>query len=313
MNIGLISTLAINQPGSSTSVMIPSLFPGCTTLWKSLDGDRSFSLADPTCLFSCANCPCTNESVHTAQQQYPRVFSQSSQFYLVYEHGASNYLRTSPDGINWSLQDHIPGNWIWTHPYGLCEEDAVIGIHPHIHEEWQYDCLVGGPPGIYIEGDELYLFTAVDQVPGHMSCFVGSVSAGADGLLPCRANPLFSVENGYGPVESLGTDANPYFEFQTISSADVIKTGDRYYMTYEGVRGPSSYALVDEQFALRLARSSGPAIDGPWEKYPCNPIIMPLPGNVGVDHGDLVVVDDITYLFTATSGSTRGRYVLLWR
>jgi hypothetical protein len=146
-----------------------------------------------------------------------------------------------------------------------------------------------------------------------MGCFSGSLSAGAGGLSPCLSNPLFSAEIGYGPVDTLGIDADPYFEFRTISSADVVKVGDHYYMTYEGVRGPSSYEVVDDQFALGLARSVGPAIDGPWEKYPGNPIIMHLPGNVGVGHADLVVVDEITYLYTTTSDTTRGRYVLLRR
>lgn len=289
----------------------PVPFPGCTTLWKSYDEGRTFSLEDPTCLFACAACPCTNERDHIAQQQYPRVSFQPELAYLVYEHGAYNYLRTSPDGLQWSQQEHVPGTWIWTHPYGICEGDAVIGIHPHIHEELQYDCLVGGPPGIYIEGDQLFIFTAVGQAPGHMGCFSGSLSLGAPGLQPCSSNPLFGAENGYGPVEARGLDADPYFEFRTISSADVVKVGDHYYMTYEGVRGPSSYEVVDDQFALGLARSVGPVIDGEWETYPGNPIIMHLPGNVGVGHADIVVVDDITYLYTATSDTTRGRYVLL--
>ena len=291
----------------------PVPFPGCTTLWKSYDSGRTFSLEEPTCLFSCASCPCTNERDHIAQQQYPRVSFQPDQVYLVYEHGAYNYLRTSPDGMQWSSQEHVPGTWIWTHPYGLCEGDAVIGIHPHIHAELQYDCLVGGPPGLYIEGDQIFIFTAVGQAPGHMGCFAGSLDGGATTLTPCLSNPLFSAENGYGPVDSLGIDADPYFEFRTISSADVVKVGDHYYMTYEGVRGPSSYEVVDDQFALGLARSVGAAIDGPWEKYPGNPIIMHLPGNVGVGHADLVVVDEITYIYTATSDTTRGRYVLLQR
>jgi len=291
----------------------PVPFPGCTTLWKSYDSGRTFSLEEPTCLFSCTSCPCTNERDHIAQQQYPRVSFQPDQVYLVYEHGAYNYLRTSPDGIQWSSQEHVPGTWIWTHPYGLCEGDAVIGIHPHIHAELQYDCLVGGPPGLYIEGDQIFIFTAVGQAPGHMGCFAGSLSGGVTTLSPCLSNPLFSAENGYGPVDSLGIDADPYFEFRTISSADVVKVSDHYYMTYEGVRGPSSFEVVDDQFALGLARSVSAAIDGPWEKYPGNPIIMHLPGNVGVGHADLVVVDEITYIYTATSDTTRGRYVLLQR
>jgi beta-xylosidase len=111
----------------------------------------------------------------------------------------------------------------------------------------------------------------------------------------------------------VGPEADPYFEFRTISSADIIRVGSRYYMTYEGVRGPSCYTVVDDQFGLGLARSLGPALDGPWEKFPGNPIISSLPGNVGIGHADILVAGDATYLYTSTSDTTRGRYVLLRR
>ncbi len=97
-----------------------------------------------------------------------------------------------------------------------------------------------------------------------------------------------------------------------MSSADVLRVGDRYYMTYEGVRGPGPGAPGDTQFNLGFARSAGPEIDGPWEKYGGNPVLGDVPGNVGVGHGDLIVLDGITYLYTATSPQTRGRYVLVW-
>jgi hypothetical protein len=52
-------------------------------------------------------------------------------------------------------------------------------------------------------------------------------------------------------------------------------------------------------------------IDGRWETYPDNPIIMDLPGNVGVGHADIVIIGEATYLYTATEAGMRGRYVLL--
>lgn len=288
----------------------PVPFPGCTTLWKSSDGGKSFSLDQPVCLFSCNTCPCENSRDHIEQQQYPRVFVDEN-MYLVYEFGAYVYLRTSEDGLSWTASDHVPGTWIWDRPYGTCEGEAVIGLHPHIHQELQYDCLVGGPPGIFIEDDQIYVFVALGQAPGRMGCLVGDLNLGLESMRPCQANPLFQAENGYGPVDVVGPNANPFFEFRTISSADVVKVGDHYYMTYEGVRGPSSYTVVDDQFGLGLARSAGPLIDGPWEKYPHNPIINDLPGNVGLGHADLLVVDGVTYLYTATPDGARGRYVLV--
>jgi beta-xylosidase len=57
----------------------------------------------------------------------------------------------------------------------------------------------------------------------------------------------------------------------------------------------------------------GPGIDGPWETYPGNPVIMDVANNWGIGHGDLVIAGPATYLYTATSQTTRGRYVLVRR
>lgn len=291
----------------------PVPFPGCTTLWKSHDGGLLFVLESPVCLFPCAACPCDQLRDHIGQQQYPRVSFQADQAYLVYEFGALGFLRTSVDGIHWSAPAHIPGTGVWYLDGAPCSETETIGDHPHIYRELEYDCLVGAPPGIWVEGSWIYIFVGLGKAPGHMGCYVGNRYNGVWGLAKCSSNPLFGADLGYGPVESLGAEANPFFEFRTVSSADVVRVGNHYYMTYEGVRGPSNPTVVDDQFGLGLARSVGPAIDGPWEKYPGNPIIMDLPGNVGLGHADIVLVGNATYLYTGTSPSTRGRYVLVWR
>jgi hypothetical protein len=89
--------------------------------------------------------------------------------------------------------------------------------------------------------------------------------------------------------------------------------GDRFYMTYEGIRGPGPGDGGDTQFNLGFARSTTNQIDGKWEKYPGNPVLGDVPGNVGLGHADMIVLDGTTYLYTATSGSTRGRYILKWK
>jgi len=291
----------------------PAPFPGCVTLWKSTDGGLNFFLENPVCLFACATCPCDQGRDHTSQQQYPRVFFDTDLAYMVYEWGARTYFRTSSDGMTWSPESQVPGTGVWLDGQAPCTEAESVGEHPHIYSELEIDCLVGAPPGIYIEGDLLYVFVGLGRAPGHMGCYVGNKYAGAQGLRKCSANPLFGADLGYGPVELLGAAANPYFEFRTISSADVVRVGAHYYMVYEGVRGPSDPTVVDNQFALGLARSVGLAIDGPWEKYTGNPIIMDLPGNVGVGHSDIVFVGPATYLYAGTSTSTRGRFVLVRR
>jgi hypothetical protein len=290
----------------------PVPFPGCVTLWRSTDGGRRFFLENPVCLFPCLSCPCDPGRDHTGQQQYPRVFVAADRAYAVYEWGAGTYMRTSWDGLSWSGEAHVPGTGQWNADPGACPTGALIGDHPNIYNEREYgNCLVGAPPGIIVDGNLLYVFVALGRSPGHMGCLVGDRAAGAGGLRPCSANPLFGAENGYGPLDALGSAGNPYWEFRTISSADVVRFGDRYYMVYEGIRGPSNPTVVDDQFGLGLARSVGPAIDGPWERYPGNPVIADLPGNVGLGHADIVIVGPATYLYTATSPATRGRYVLV--
>jgi hypothetical protein len=292
----------------------PAPFPGCVTLWKSYDGGLHFSLEDPVCLFPCGRCPCDPGRDHPGQQQYPRVFFEADRAYIVYEWGAGTFLRTSPDGLHWSAEAHVPGTGQWRSETRPCTEAESIGDHPNIYAETEFgDCLVGAPPGIYVEGDLLYVFVGLGRDPGHMGCYVGPKSAGAYGLGKCASNPLFGAENGYGPLEARGADANPYFEFRTISSADVVRVGDRYYVAYEGVRGPSDPTVVDDQFALGFARSVAPAIDGPWEKYPRNPVIMDVANNWGIGHADVVIVGPATYLYTATSQTTRGRHVLVYK
>lgn len=300
----------------------PVSFPGCTTLWQSVDAGQSFTLAAPVCLVPCGACPCTDERDHITAQQYPRVAvawgdaGEIETAYMVYEWHAQTRLRTSPDGVNWS-----PGRAIrfpsgtWPPSYQACPPVEQIGAHPNI--EGQADgCLVGAPPGIYLEGDTLYVFVAAGSAPGHMRCYQGDRHAAAQDPLTlqrCTHDPLFAGAATYGPPDARGADANPYFDFRYVSSADVLKVGDRYYMAYEGIRGPDVLNRGwDTQFALGFARSTGPAIDGPWEKWPGNPALLPLSPNFGVGHADLLVVDGATILYTATSMNTRGRYILQW-
>jgi beta-xylosidase len=106
---------------------------------------------------------------------------------------------------------------------------------------------------------------------------------------------------------------NPYFDFRTLSSAEVIRIDDRYYMLYEGVRGPGPGDPGDSQFGLGLARSLTDRFDGPWEKHPANPILVDLPGNIGLGHADLVIIDGQTVLYTALEEDVRSRLALEWK
>jgi hypothetical protein len=301
----------------------PVAFPGCLTLWQSLDGGESFALNAPVCLIPCEQCPCEDQRDHhgwtefetrQAAQQYPRVVvAHDETFYLAYEWHAQTILRRSDDGLRWSDWSYLitPGG-TWPSSFAPCDAVAQIGPHPNIRGE-AADCLVGAPPGLYVEGDTLYVFVAAGSAPGNMRCYKGDRNGSLDALTRCETDPLFSGAPSYGPVDVFEADANAYFDFRYVSSAEVTRVGDHYYMFYEGIRGPDVLERgMDTQFGLGLARSIGPELDGPWEKYPDNPIIMDMTFNWGVGHADLIVIDGVTYLYTATSQEVRGRYVLQW-
>ena len=292
----------------------PVEFPGCTVIYRSYDGGASFVHGrPPICQFPCQTCPCTNDVDHVMQQQYPRIFFDGTQAHLVYEWQARVMLRHSADGLTWSSPEHIDETLIWHLWYRDCPAVERIGQHPFAPAN--YECLAGGPPGIHVEEDKLYVFLAQGQNPGAMGCYVAPVTAAGAGYAPCRNNPLFVGAPEYGPLEARGAAANAFFDFRTISAADVQKVGAgqaaRYYMLYEGIRGPGPGDPGDTQFGLGLARSLTSAIDGPWEKYVGNPIWVDLPANIGIGHADLVVNHGRTYLYTSLDGVTRSRLQLM--
>ncbi len=290
----------------------PVDFPGCTVIYRSSDQGRTFFHATPlVCQFTCHTCPCTSEVDHIDQQQYPRLASNGVMLFLVYEYRGRVRLRRSTDGLTWSMPERVADTGIWKLWLRTCRREERI--HPHPFVPYDYECLAGGPPGIFVEGGRLYVFVGVGQNPGAMGCYVGSVTTSGEYLTRCQHNPLFVGATAYGPLEERGPATNPYFDFRTISSAEVQRIGNRVYMLYEGTRGPGPGDAGDTQFGLGLARSLTENVDGPWEKYPGNPILGDLPGNVGIGHADLVVSAGQTFLYTSLNGYTRSRLVLVWK
>lgn len=302
----------------------PVAFPGCMTRWESTDGGRTFTLPVAVCAMACKACPCDDERDHVgvdangvsaASQQYPRVaIADDGTYYMAYEWHAQTMLRTSPDGITWSdwVALRIPGG-TFPSSYAPCTAVEKIGTHPNIRGEVD-DCLVGAPPGVYVEGDTLYVFVAAGSAPSHMRCYKGDRHGDLSRLAVCEHDPLFSGASEYGAVDLAGADANAYFDFRYVSSAEVLHVGEHYYMAYEGVRGPDVLERgMDTQFGLGFARSVDNTIDGVWEKYAANPVIMDMTFNWGIGHADILIIEGVTYLYSATSQETRGRYALRWK
>jgi hypothetical protein len=290
----------------------PVEFPGCTVIYKSYDGGYTFVPDDPpVCQFDCARCPCQAEKDHIVQQQYPDVHYDGQTMVLAYEYLGRVMLRRSEDGLHWSRPQRVDKTGIWKEWRQDCPSEERIGEHPFVR--YDYECLAGGPPGVHIEDDLIYVFLAVGQNPGGMGCYYGKVNGNAKRFERCENNPLFVGADEYGPLQEKGAQTNRFFDFRTISSAEVLGVGERYYMLYEGVRGPARGDPGDSQFGLGLARSLTERIDGPWEKYVGNPILVDLPGNIGLGHADLVVFDGQTVLYTALEKEKRSRLALVWK
>lgn len=294
----------------------PVEFPGCTVIYKSSDGGMSFDAGNqPTCQLACHACPCDSEIDHIDQQQYPDLFyyGPTHALYMVYEYRGQSKLWSSADGENWGNTQHVAETGVWGVDYKPCDDDFVIGDHPF--EEEYSDCLAGGPPGIYIEGDMVYIFVAFGKSPGKLGCFKGSVHQPAAEYQRCDHILLYGAGR-YGDASQTGGEANIYFDFKTVSSAEVTAIGSepdrRYYMLYEGVRGPRAGDGGDTQFGLGLARSKTSSIDGEWEKYTHNPLLVDLPGNIGLGHADIIINDGLTYLYTSLDGITRSRLRVAW-
>lgn len=292
---------------------MPVEFPGCMTRWESTDGGETFTLPVAVCAMACTSCPCDDTRDHITAQQYPRVFvADDGMFYMVYEWHAQVIIRTSRDGITWDDWAYLrtPGG-TFPSSFAPCSDVERIGAHPNIRGQAD-DCLIGAPPGLYVEGDTLYVFVAAGSAPGHMRCYRGNRFEGEMRL--CDNDPLFTGATEYGPLDiSSGAEINAYFDFRYVSSADVLRVGDHYYMSYEGVRGPDVLERgMDTQFGLGFARSVGDQLDGAWEKYPDNPAVMDVAFNFGIGHADMLIIDGVTYMYSATAEDTRGRYVLRW-
>ena len=133
---------------------------------------------------------------------------------------------------------------------GLPAEER-IGAHPYV--PFDYECLRGGPPGLLVDDGVLYVFMAQGQNPGALGCFYRAAAEESTPFRPCAHNPLIVGAATYGGEEAGGPAANAFFDFRTVSSAEVVKIGTgpaaRFYLLYEGVRGPVG--------AMRATLSSG--------------------------------------------------------
>lgn len=305
-----LSAGAIDQCGDHVQ------FPGCVVIYRSTDGGMTFSHDEPpVCQLSCHSCPCDSLIDHIDQQQYPDTFyhEETQTLYMVYEYRGQIKLWTSQDGVNFGNTQHVGQTGAWSLNYLPCSDD--MRINPHPYEIETSDCLAGAPPGIFIEGNTAYVFVGFGKNPGKMGCFKGSLDVNAKEWGECD-NILIRGAEEYGDPNLIGNAANPYFDFKTISSAEVVALGEgedrRYYMLYEGIRGAHTGDRGDTQFGLGMARSKTNQIDGEWEKYPGNPLLVDIPANVGIGHADIIVENGITYVYTSINSIDRTRMRIAW-
>ena len=143
----------------------PVEFPGCTVIYRSFDGGMSFSHeSPPICQFECNQCPCSSETDHIDQQQYPSISYSGvdNQLHMVYEYRGSTKYRSSPDGLRWSDPLPVADTGHWRQSLKPCPDNQRIGSHPFV--PFDYECLSGAPPGIHVEGNEVFVFVLRETI-----------------------------------------------------------------------------------------------------------------------------------------------------
>src|SRR5690606_15165078 len=107
------------------------------------------------------------------------------------------------DGLTWSAPSEVPLTGIWRNWLMPCPEAAAVGAHPFAPPA--FDCLIGSPPGIYIDGSgskaEIYIFVGLGQNPSSMGCYRGPLNGPPSLLRSCEHNPLFTGASTYGPEQ----------------------------------------------------------------------------------------------------------------
>ena len=121
---------------------------------------------------------------------------------LVYEYRGRTVLRRSPDGLNGAFPSRSATRGIGAPITRPAVMKNALGNIPFV--PYDYECLAGAPPGIYVEGDTAYVFTGLGQNPGRMGCFKGNVNEDASEWERCENNPLFVGADDYGPIEERG-------------------------------------------------------------------------------------------------------------
>lgn len=247
----------------------PVAFPGCTTLWQSIDGGKAFNITAPVCLMQCTSCPCDDQRDHITAQQYPRVVDAGDRQYMAYEWHAQIMLRSSTDGLNWSDWKYLltPGG-TWPTSYKACTATETIGPTSQYTGAGRW--LLGGCAAGAVCRREYALRVRCGGFPRRGTCavtkgIVTAIWASSNAAIPIHC---LSGAGEYGPIDiTSGSAIDAYFDFRYVSAADVLKVGDHYYMSYEGIRGPDVLERgMDTQFGLGFARSVEDAIDGAWER-----------------------------------------------
>lgn len=172
---------------------------------------------------------------------------------LVYEYRGMVMYRRSGDGLEWSHPVFVPRTGFWATDYQPCKPEQRIGHHPFVVPP--AECLSGGPSGIHVQENWLYIFVGMGQNPRSIGCYKNPIREEVnesmfEQMIECEHNPLITGASEYGPLHEKGPDVNPFFGFRTLSSVEIQQIDERYYMLFEGVRGPGQNDPGDTQFVL---------------------------------------------------------------
>lgn len=202
----------------------------------------------------------------------PYILVYDDTYYAYGTYGLGFYVYISSDLKYWERYD-IPvlksedswgEKWFWAPEVYYNESDEMFYMY-YSAEMWLCIASAKSPLGPFVQENKLPLWYGIDPTVfkddfSFYLCFVGIFDKSIISIAPMLNSSLFDTEN----VNMIVSPSQMWEGEQTNEGPCIVKTKDKYIMTYSG----NDYTTPD--YGIGVAVADDPM--GPWEKYEGNPV-----------------------------------------